>query len=784
MPDGKRVLDIERFLKTVTVSGAAVARAGLAAGLIMILAFFFPRGETLDFQYKVGGIWAQKDLIAPFSFPVFRDEKEYAREVQEAKQSVLMVFERDTAAAERQTRRLDDHFQKLAEAVDAYRRYQRATLQGSGVTEDSLLFARLSSYLEIPFHGDEWQTLERLDRTGGLTVMRNLLAGVLRAAYETGVLDKQKSSIVPPDIALREGKVEVVRPASAFLDRNEVIALMDSRLLAHYRVDNDTVALAYKIGVVHLVPNIRFDATGTEQYMTAAVDRVSRTIGFVQENERVVSKHERITPEIQLKLESYRRLKMERGPATDTLVQYLGSVAQVTLILIPLSLYLFLFRKRVFGNNRKLALVALLILMEGLFAYLSRELDVTTPIEYLIFVPAAAMLLTIIFDSRIGFYGTVVIAFTVAGIRGNDYSIALASLAAGALSVYSVRDMKNRTQLFRSLGLIFLGYASVILALGLQRYEAAPVIIGQLLFALVNAIVSPVLTYGLLIFLERVFRVTTDLTLMELAQFNHPLLRRLAEKAPGTYHHSITMATLAEAAAAAVGANEVLARVGAYFHDIGKIVKPTYFVENQKGSRNRHDKLAPRMSSLIIAAHVKDGMTLAREYGLPEEVVEFIPMHHGTTRMDYFYSKALQLARDSDDETKIDEINEMDYRYPGPKPQTRETGIMMLADAIEAAVRTIDEPTAQRLADAIDELIRKRFEEGELDECPLTLKDLTNIKAAFLSVLVGIYHARVRYPEPPKPERVRRPRRRQEDAAAPEAAGSEGPESAAAGPDA
>jgi putative nucleotidyltransferase with HDIG domain len=307
------------------------------------------------------------------------------------------------------------------------------------------------------------------------------------------------------------------------------------------------------------------------------------------------------------------------------------------------------------------------------------------------------------------------------------------------------------------------------------------VIVGQLLFALVNAIVSPVLTYGLLIFLERVFRVATDLTLMELAQFNHPLLRRLAEKAPGTYHHSITMATLAETAAAAVGANEVLARVGAYFHDIGKIVKPTYFVENQKGSRNRHDKLSPRMSSLIIAAHVKDGMALAREYGLPEEVVEFIPMHHGTTRMDYFFNKALLLARESGDETKIDEINEMDYRYPGPKPQTRETGIMMLADAIEAAVRTIDEPTPQRLADAIDELIRKRFEEGELDECPLTLKDLTNIKAAFLTVLVGIYHARVRYPEPPKPERPRRPRRRQEEIVPPDGGGSEGPEASPAG---
>lgn len=245
---------------------------------------------------------------------------------------------------------------------------------------------------------------------------------------------------------------------------------------------------------------------------------------------------------------------------------------------------------------------------------------------------------------------------------------------------------------------------------------------------------------------------------MELSHFSHPLLRRLSEQAPGTYHHSLAIATLAEAAASAVGANEVLARVGALFHDIGKLVKPMYFVENQKGSRNRHDKLTPRMSSLIISAHVKEGIALGEEYSLPQEVLDFIPMHHGTTRIEYFYSKAIELASQSDDETKIEEINEQDYRYPGPKPQTRETGILMLADTVEASTRTLDDPSPQKLETVIDEMVRKRFEEGELDECPLTLKDLTKIKAAFLGVLVGIHHTRVKYPEQPV-KRVPRPKR-------------------------
>jgi putative nucleotidyltransferase with HDIG domain len=265
---------------------------------------------------------------------------------------------------------------------------------------------------------------------------------------------------------------------------------------------------------------------------------------------------------------------------------------------------------------------------------------------------------------------------------------------------------------------------------------------------------------------------------MELSHFSHPLLRKLAEQAPGTYHHSLSIATLAEAAASAVGAYEVLARVGALFHDIGKLEKPMYFAENQKSVRNRHDKLTPRMSSLIISAHVKEGISIGEEFGLPQEVLDFIPMHHGTTRIEYFYNKAVELARQSDDETKIEEINEGDYRYPGPRPQTRETGILMLADAVEASTRTLDDPAPQKLESVIDEIIRKRFEEGELDECPLTLKDLTRIKAAFLNVLVGIRHTRVKYPEAPKKRvpRVRRSEQQANPAADPPQPSPSGPE--------
>jgi hypothetical protein len=748
---------LNRVFRREWFTPQALLKASIGLLMTVLIAMLFPRGASIELDYKVGAVWAQKDLIAPFSFPVFRDEHEYARDVEEAKKRVFDVFERDSAGSEAQTGQLNGFFARLEEALAVRARIRAAGAKHpAGSTTDSTQFSRLAAALDIPFSDREWEALSSLAASGRLKEMRRTLDGLARTYLAAGILDRAKSTLGSSDIALRKGTVEEIIPGVRLLDNNDLHTLLEKALLERFAGDPDAVGIAYKIGVMHIRPNIVFNAAATEQGLAVAADEVPRTLGFVQENERVISKHERITQESKLKLESLRRARLERGAEADRPSQMIGALLHVFVIILLYGLYLFLFRKRIFHSNRKLALIAFLFLLEGVFAYLTREADVTAPVEYLIFVPVASMLLTIVFDSRVGFYGTVTIAFLVAGIRGNDYSVALASLVAGALAVYTVRDMRNRTQIFRSLGFIFLGYALSITALGLERFEATPIVLEQLAYGLLNAVISPVLTYGLLIFVEKTFRVTTDLALMELAHFNHPLLRQLAERAPGTYHHSLTIATLAEAAASVVGANEVLARVGAYFHDIGKIVKPTYFVENQKGSRNRHEKLAPRMSSLIIAAHVKEGIALAREYHLPEEVIEFIPMHHGTTRMDFFYNKALELAKNDPDETKIDEIKEQDYRYPGPRPQTKETGILMLADVIEAAVRTIEDPTPQRVEQTIDELIKKRFEEGELDECPLTLKDLTRIKAAFLGVLVGVYHSRVKYPDTGR-KKTRRP---------------------------
>jgi putative nucleotidyltransferase with HDIG domain len=772
MTDEPRGINIFALVKRVYLGKTVASKIIIALLLSILLALLFPRGESIEFDYKVGAIWAQNDLIAPFSFPILRDERAYQQDVEEARKNVYDVFERDSAETDRDLSQLKTFFREVREALllrEAYVRDER--ISAPEASQDSAEFTTAARRLSIPLSERDWETLAGLERSGRLDAFERSLTLVIENYLRAGILDRAKSVLTRPEIALRHGTNEEIIPAMRFFDQGEVVTLLEQALKVEFQNDSQSIDLAYRIAIQNITPNIKYNADETAQAVAAAIDAVPRTAGYVQENERIVSKHERISPEIKLRLDSLRKAKAERGPEGGSPWQFFGTFLHVLMVILLYGIYLQLFRKRIFESNRRLALIGLLILLEGIFAYLTREVDTTAPIEFLIFVPAASMLLTIIFDSRVGFYGTVIIAFVVAGIRGNDYGTGLCAFVAGALAVYTVRDMRYRAQIFRSLGFIFLGYAVSIVALGLERFASFGVIVSQMAYALLNAVISPVLTYGLLIFFERVFKVTTDLTLLELAQFNHPLLRMLAVQAPGTYHHSISMATLAEAASAAVGANEILARVGAYFHDIGKIEKPAYFVENQKTVRSRHDKISPRMSSLIIAAHVKDGIALAREYGLPDEVVEFIPMHHGTTRIDYFYNKALEIARQDPNPSKIDEIKESDYRYPGPKPQTKETGIMMLADAVEAAVRTIEEPTPERIEDTIANLITKRFEEGELNECPLTLKDLTRIRGAFLNVLVGAYHSRVRYPEIEEPRR--KSRRRRPDTVPPDASRDE-----------
>ncbi len=307
------------------------------------------------------------------------------------------------------------------------------------------------------------------------------------------------------------------------------------------------------------------------------IEQIPKTIGIVKENERIISKHDPVNRFTKMKLDSYKKIRLEKLGVRDLLLEQIGKLFTVIILIIILSLFLYYIRPEIYKDNLKLIIISSLILIEGFVAFISLKVDVNAPVELLVFVPVASILLTIIFDSRLAFYTVTVICFIVAAIRGGDFSIAFISFCGSVLAIFSERDIKNRSQIFRSFFFILIGFTFSILAINLVRIEDTQKLWMKLLFGGINAIMSPIIAYGLLIFYERVFKVTTDLTLLELSDFNHPLLKELSSKAPGTFHHSIIMGNLSEAAAESIRANQTLARVGCYYHDIGKTLKAAVF---------------------------------------------------------------------------------------------------------------------------------------------------------------------------------------------------------------
>ena len=400
-------------------------------------------------------------------------------------------------------------------------------------------------------------------------------------------------------------------------------------------------------------------------------------------------------------------------------------------------IFLYLLRKKVLESFSQLMMIALLLVIEMALTYfLIFKWGFS---HYLIPVTLGSMLLTFLLGYELGLIYSFLIGLLLGIVFNFDFNLAFISMVAGSIATYSVRGVKERAKFYRPMLYISLSYLIMIYLFEFTKGFPADDILEQCGFGILNGFISTALTMVLLPVFEYLFDITTDITLLELSDLNNPLLKRLTLEAPGTYHHSIVVGNLAEAAAKALGANPLLARVGAYYHDIGKIDKPDYFVENQMGMKSRHEKLSPSMSALILESHVKEGVELAEKEHLPKKVLDLVREHHGTTLMSYFYKKALDQGGSKTDEAE--------FRYPGPKPRSKEAAILMLADAVEAASRTLEEPKPARIMSLIRKIIMDKFEQGELEECELTLKDLHIIEESFLPILIGVFHPRIDYPQ-------------------------------------
>ncbi|MCY0865939.1 MAG: HDIG domain-containing protein [Sulfobacillus sp.] len=480
-----------------------------------------------------------------------------------------------------------------------------------------------------------------------------------------------------------------------------------------------------------VVPNTFLNRADTQERRQAAAARVP--LVKILQGEVVVQQGQVVTPGDIAVLRQLGLLDQGFNPAP-----ILGSMIFSAALVALMAGYL-VFLRRAFLDSWKISVMVGLILVVGLLA--ADTLEAVPGLSYLV-VPAAAIMTTALSDAGLGLVMSGILAMAIAVLTGLDLNVALVSFFGGIAGVFGTSRLSQRYDILRAGVLV--GVVSLFTLLGLDVMEGAgltePVVWQYLIWALVDGVFASILAMGSIPLLEGPFGVITAMKLIELSNPNQPLLRKLLVEAPGTYHHSIMVGNLAEAATEAVGGNSLLARVGAYYHDIGKTKRPYFFVDNQFGAENPHDRLSPALSALIIASHVKDGLELAHEHKLPEAISQFIREHHGTTVIRYFYRKAVEMDTG-------DGVDETDFRYDGPKPQTKETAIVMLADASEATTRTLKNPTPQTIEQVVRRLIKERLEDGQLDEANLTLKDLDVIAQTFTRVLTGVFHQRIEYPE-------------------------------------
>ncbi len=411
------------------------------------------------------------------------------------------------------------------------------------------------------------------------------------------------------------------------------------------------------------------------------------------------------------------------------------------LCIVFLGLYLKYYAPKILPKGNNLILLCLI----GLFVIFSAKMLILNNLTgYLVPMAIASMLIAILMDPALSIVMTVVLSMFAGVIYRCDFGVFFVCLSGGLAGTYGVTQVRHRTDLIKAGFLVSaVNVFAITIFVLLKQNSVLNTFKEDILWGVLNGFICAILTIGLLPYLENMFRITTDIKLLEIGDFNQSLLKKLMIEAPGTYHHSLLIGNLAEVAASSVGANPLMARVGGYYHDVGKLTKPQYFVENQVNIDNKHDELTSQMSNLILISHVKDGVVLAREARIPAPIIDIIEQHHGTDITYFFYQQALK----DQGRTKVEKDQ---YRYPGPKPQTKEAAIIMLADSVEAASRTLDEPTYGHLKDLVTRIINNKFIDGQLDECDLTLKDLHLISENFLNVLTGLFHARIEYPDQTK----------------------------------
>lgn len=690
--------------------------------------FFIIHLTSYDEQNKYnlvpGYQWTGQTIKAEFTFPIYKSVSSYQNEVKEARENTNFVFVLDKSIESLSIKKVNSILDSLK--VISNPDFNELSLQ------NDLSLKTLREFRALPNN----QRLAKINK------IRSLTFQFLNDIFEKGFVNVNLDKIKHSEITVRvSANREYIYPKSSLNDRGTFLSKLQKFATLNFEKDASAVM---EIVSKNVQPNLIYSEELTERARQNNEKSVAKTLGIVRKGETIISKGEILTEDHILKIKSYKISQQMRDENIITTYNIVGSIGHAAIIYSILLIYLYYIRRKIFADNLHLLILSISLIVVSFAAWITVNVYTESPIEYLIFLPTLSMILAIIFDSRTAFYSTVTMALMISGIRGNDYSTGTAMLFAGILAAYTVRDIQSRTQIFRSIFYIFIGLGLVLVFFGFERSDGFDVILPKLLFAGVNSVISPILTFGGIYIVESLTDLVTDLKIKEYDNLNHPLLLKMNEVAPGTYQHTMGVALLAERCAQAIGANQLLTKVGAYYHDIGKISKAEYFTENQMDIENKLDLLPPKRSAIAIREHVNDGVELAKQYKLPKRIIDFIPMHHGTTIIKHFYAKALEEAKE-----KNSEINPDDFRYPGPKPNSRETAILMICDAAEAISR-VKEYDKDEIIKRINNSIDEKILDGQFDDSDLTFEDVKVIKDTIKKIIIAKSHQRVVYKEIPK----------------------------------
>lgn len=492
-----------------------------------------------------------------------------------------------------------------------------------------------------------------------------------------------------------------------------------------------------------LRPTMIYDETATETARKEAMKEVQPVQVTIKAGEVIVRQGSRVTEE---QISILTQLGMQRAQSDN--LALVGIAILILFTFWMVIMYIRRYNRPVYDNISQLFMVGIIFIVILLITkilmliQISGRPDLNAMMVYLAPAAAASMLIGILLEQRLAYFITIVLACYIGLLDGNNQlNAGIVAFTGGFVGVYLASSLNQTSDLARAAVGITLADLLAILALAmLDGSISLDLLAAAGSMSLINGLLSTILMFGSLPLFEAVFAVTSTIKLMELANPNNELLKRLLLEAPGTYHHSLMVGNLAEATAGAIGANPLLVRAGAYYHDIGKILRPEYYVENQRGAVNPHDRISPALSALIITSHTREGAELAQEYQLPESIADFVLEHHGTSVPMYFYNKAIQ-------EEGEEYVDRDSFRYEGPKPHNKELALVMLADSVEAAVRSLHDPSLEMIKDKVHQIIEAHLSDRQLEECDLTFKDLNTIEKSFLTVLEGIYHKRIEYPE-------------------------------------